>query len=108
FLTNPLLYVLLAHAGVGQLLLGQALQHGSTTATVAAMDAAAAIPAAATGLILLGDKITPGLEPLAAIGFVMTIGAVLALVRYAEPQQHAFEDSLSALIPVRTPLTGKR
>ncbi|MGH3545902.1 MAG: hypothetical protein ACRDPW_08250 [Mycobacteriales bacterium] len=106
--TNPLLYVLLAHAIVGQLLLGLALQHGSTTAAVAAMDAAAAIPAAATGLLLLGDKITPGLEPLAALGFVMTLGAVLALVRYAEPQQHTVEDSLTTLIPARAALPSKR
>lgn len=99
--TSPLLYVLLAHAAVGQLLLGLALQHGSTTATVAAMDAAAAIPAAATGLLLLGDKITPGLEPLAALGFFMTLGAVLALVRYAEPQRHETPEALTRWIPQR-------
>jgi len=102
--TNPLLYVLFAHAAVGQLLLGLALQHGSTTATVAAMDAAAAIPAAATGLLLLGDKITPGLEPLAALGFAMTLGAVLALVRYAEPQRHERSEALARWIPQRTPV----
>jgi len=33
---------------------------------------------------------------------------VLALVRYAEPKQHAVEDSLAPLIPIRTPLPGKR
>ncbi len=101
--TNPLLYVLLAHAAVGQLLLGLAFQHGSTTATVAAMDAAGAIPAAVTGLLLLGDKITPGLEPLAALGFMMTLGAVLALVRYAEPQQHETPEALARWIPRRAP-----
>ncbi len=103
FITNPLLYVLLAHAGIGQLLLGLALQHGSTTATVAAMDAAAAIPAAAAGLLLLGDKIVPGLEPLAAAGFVMTIGAVLALVRYAGPQQHDIAESLRTSLGTLAP-----
>ncbi len=88
FLTNPLLYLLLAHSVAGQLLLGMAMQRGSTTAAVAAMDAAAAVPAAAVGLLLLGDEIWPGREWLAAIGFVATLVAVLGLSFYAEPQHH--------------------
>lgn len=86
--TDPLLYVLLLHAAVGQLLLALAMQRGSTTAAVAAMDAAAAAPAAAAGLLLLGDRITPGREALAVTGFVVTLGAVAGLVRHAEPQSH--------------------
>jgi drug/metabolite transporter (DMT)-like permease len=84
----PLLYVLIAHSIVGQLLLGLAMQRGSTTAAVAAMDAAGAVPAAIVGLLLLGDRITPGREWLAAVGFVITLGAVIGLTRYAEPQHH--------------------
>jgi hypothetical protein len=86
--TSPLLYILVAHAIVGQLLLGLAMQCGSTTAAVASMDATSAIPAAAIGLFLLGDRITPGLEWLAAFGFVAALGAVIGLTRYAEPQIH--------------------
>jgi hypothetical protein len=86
FLTDPLLYVLVAYAAVGQLLLGLAMQRGSTTAAVASMDAAAVIPAALIGLLLLGDRIEPGLEWLAAAGFVLTLGSILGLTRYAEPQ----------------------
>ncbi len=90
FLANPLLYLLLVHSLVGQLLLGLAMQRGSTTAAVAAMDAAGAVPAAIVGLLLLGDQIHPGREWLAAAGFVLTLGAVIGLTRYAEPQhQHA-------------------
>jgi hypothetical protein len=88
FLTNPLLYILLAHTVVGQLLLGLAMQRGSTTAAVASMDAAAAIPPALVGLLLLGDRIAPGREWLAAVGFVLALGSVLLLTRYAEPQHH--------------------
>jgi hypothetical protein len=91
FLTHPLLYILLAHSVVGQLLLGLAMQRGSTTAAVAAMDAASAIPAAAIGLLVLGDKITPGLEWLAGLGFVATLGAVIGLTRFAHPQEHVGE-----------------
>ncbi|WP_178379902.1 hypothetical protein [Cryptosporangium aurantiacum] len=88
FVTDPLLYILLAHTVIGQLLLGLAMQRGSTTAAVASMDAAAAIPPALVGLLLLGDRIAPGREWLAAIGFVTALGSVLLLTRYAEPQHH--------------------
>ena len=87
-LESPLLYLLVAHSVVGQLLLGLAMQRGSTTAAVAAMDAAGAVPAAIVGLLLLGDRIEPGRGWLAALGFVVTLGAVLGLTRYAEPQHH--------------------
>ncbi|MEU8208321.1 hypothetical protein AB0B85_03865 [Micromonospora sp. NPDC049044] len=87
FLSHPLFYLLIAHSIVGQLLLGLAMQRGSTTAAVAAMDAAGAVPAAIVGLLLLNDKIWPGREWLAAAGFLVTLAAVIGLTRYAEPQQ---------------------
>jgi hypothetical protein len=88
FITDPLLYLLIANSLVGQLLLGLAMQRGSTTAAVAAMDAAAAVPAAIVGLLFLGDKITPGREWLAGFGFVLTLGSVIGLSFFAEPQHH--------------------
>ena len=86
--TDPLLYLLIAHSLLGQLLFGLALQRGSTTAAVASMDASFSVPPAAIGLLLLGDRIEPGREWLAAIGFTVTLAAVLGLTRYAEPQYH--------------------
>ncbi len=88
FLSDPLLYLLIVHSVIGQLLLGLAMQRGSTTAAVAAMDAAGAVPAAVVGLLLLGDRIWPGREWLAGIGFLATLTAVIGLTRYAEPQHH--------------------
>jgi hypothetical protein len=88
FVTNPLLYLLAAHSLVGQLLLGLAMQRGSTTAAVAAMDAGGAIPAAIVGLVLLDDRIWPGREWLAGTGFLVALVAVIGLTRYAEPQHH--------------------
>ncbi len=88
FFSDPLLYLLIVHSIVGQLLLGLAMQRGSTTAAVAAMDAAGAVPAAIVGLLLLGDRIYPGREWLAALGFVVTLASVIGLTRYAEPQHH--------------------
>jgi hypothetical protein len=97
FFTNPLLYLLVIHSLVGQLLLGLAMQRGSTTAAVAAMDAAGAVPAAIVGLLLLGDRIQEGRSWLAVIGFVATLAAVIGLTRYAEPQHH------HATTPTRRP-----
>src|SRR5690606_39256820 len=88
FIADPLLYLLIAHSVVGQLLLGLAMQRGSTTAAVAAMDAAAAVPAAIVGLLFLGDRVTGGLEWLAALGFLVTLLAVIGLTVFAEPQHH--------------------
>jgi drug/metabolite transporter (DMT)-like permease len=88
FMQDPLLYLLVALSIVGQLLLGLAMQRGSTTAAVAAMDAGGAVPAAIIGLMLLNDKIWPGREWLAALGFLITLAAVIGLTRYAEPQHH--------------------
>src|SRR6266536_108213 len=106
FVTSPLLYLVLAHSIVGQLLLGLAMQRGSTTAAVAAMDAAAAVPAAVIGLVLLGDRIWPGLEWVAAIGFVATILAVIGLSWYAEPQHH-HEVNQRAGAPIRERLSTR-
>jgi hypothetical protein len=86
FAFHPLMYLLFAHSLTGQLMLGMAMQRGSTTAAVAAMDAASTAPAAIIGLALLGDQIQPGRQWLAAVGFVCTFVAVIGLTRYAQPQ----------------------
>jgi hypothetical protein len=106
FVSNPLLYLLIAHSLVGQLLLGLAMQRGSTTAAVAAMDAAGAVPAAVIGLLLLGDRIWPGREWLAAVGFLITLAAVIGLTRYAEPQHHHEIAPARRRLPIRTPATA--
>lgn len=99
FVLNPLLYLVIAHSLTGQLLLGLAMQRGSTNAAVAGMDAAGAVPAAVIGLVLLGDQMRPGLEWMAAAGFVVTLGAVIALTRYAEPQHELAVEPVP--IPIR-------
>lgn len=108
FVRDPLLYLLIAHSLVGQLLLGLAMQRGSTTAAVAAMDAAGAVPAAIIGLLLLGDRIWPGREWLAALGFLVTLGAVIGLTRYAEPQHHHEIAPARQHLPLRHPATATR
>ncbi|MFV2021792.1 hypothetical protein [Micromonospora sp. LOL_023] len=94
FLTEPLLYLLIAHSAIGQWLIALAMQRGSVTAAIAAMDAAGAVPAAVVGLLLLNDKIWPGREWLAATGFLITLAAVLGMTRYATAQ-HAGDPALA-------------
>ena len=91
------------------------MQRGSTTAAVAAMDAAGAVPAAIVGLLLLNDKIWPGREWLAGLGFLVTLAAVVGLTRYAEPQHHhagARERQKAVvgagMVPVQAASTGPR
>jgi drug/metabolite transporter (DMT)-like permease len=103
FVTDPLLYLLVAHSLVGQLLLGLAMQRGSTTAAVASMDAAAALPAAIVGLVLLGDEIQPGRQWLAALGFLGTLAAVIGLSFYAEPQHHHQVTGRHRAVPLPCP-----
>lgn len=99
-LADPLLYLLIAHSVVGQLLLGMAMQRGSTTAAVASMDAASAVPAAIVGLAFLGDQVQPGREWLVVFGFILALGSVIGLSFYAEPQHH-HEVSHPAPAPLR-------
>jgi hypothetical protein len=108
FFTDPLLYLLIAHSVVGQMLLGLAMQRGSTTAAVAAMDAAAAGPAAVVGLLVLGDEIQPGREWFAAIGFLATLVSVIGLSFYAEPQHHQGAGRHRIPAPDTEPLSASR
>jgi hypothetical protein len=103
FIVDPLLYLLLAHTMVGQLLLGLAMQRGATTAAVAAMDAASAAPPGVIGLLLLGDRVWPGRQWLAAMGFLVTLGAVLLLTKYAQPQQHQVKHPARRAVRERVP-----
>lgn len=103
---HPLLYLLFAHALLGQLLLGMAMQRGSTTAAVAAMDAASTAPAAVIGLAILGDQIWPGRQWLAAAGFVCTLIAVLGLTRFARPQPRGGHGQGHPAVVTATPSVG--
>jgi hypothetical protein len=108
FFTDPLLYLLVAHSIIGQLLLGMAMQRGSTTAAVAAMDAAGAVPAALVGLLLLGDEIHPGREWMAAVGFLATLVGVIGLSYYAEPQHHHHVKAAPPRVEVSAGQVGSR
>ncbi len=76
---QPLAWLTVAAAVVGQSHLSSALQSGSATAAMAAMEATSAVVAAVAGIAVLGDRIVPGRGSLLVIGLLLVIGAVVVL-----------------------------
>lgn len=86
-LGQPLAYAVLAYGALGAVLFAAGLERGSVTVVVAILFAVETVVPAAVGLWLLGDSARPGLGGLAAAGFVITVGAAVALARYAQPAE---------------------
>lgn len=90
---NPLAWLTLVSAAVGQLLLAVALQRGSTTSAGASMDAVTMVLASLAGTLLLGDQIAAGRTWWFVAGLVMIVGSVFAMARvgttvaYDEPSE---------------------
>ena len=81
---EPVAIALVLYGICGMLMFASALQRGSVTATSAVMFAVETIVPSIVGLALLGDHTRPHFEVVAAVGFVCTVGASLALARYTE------------------------
>lgn len=79
-LADPLTWAALAYVGLGILLYGAALQRGSVTAVAAAATAVEALVPTLVGLAL-SEGARAGQLPLAVLGFALTLGATLALIR---------------------------
>jgi drug/metabolite transporter (DMT)-like permease len=84
---EPVAIALVAYGACGILMFASALQRGAVTPTSAVMLAVETIVPAIIGLVALGDRTRPHFEVVAGLGFAITIGACLALARYAEPDQ---------------------
>ncbi len=82
---DPVVLVLVAYGALGVLFFATALQRGSVTAAAAIVFSVETVVPSAIGLVFLGDRARPGLAPLAALGFVATVGASIALARRSEP-----------------------
>lgn len=76
---QPLAWLMVAAAVVGQSLLAAALQRGSTTATMASMDATGVVLASTAGLLLLGDQIVAGRGSWVAGGLFLVVTGVVAM-----------------------------
>jgi hypothetical protein len=76
---QPLAWLMLAAALVGQALLAAALQRGSTTATMASMDSTSVLLASVVGLAALGDRIAPGRTGWVVAGLALVLCGVVVM-----------------------------
>lgn len=76
---QPLFWLMVVSALVGQALLAAALQRGSTTATMASMDSVSVLLASVVGLLLLGDQILAGREPWVIGGLALVLCGVIVM-----------------------------
>jgi drug/metabolite transporter (DMT)-like permease len=80
YVQDPLAWAALAYVALGVLLYGAALQRGPVTVVMASTTVVETVLPALAGLAL-ADGARAGLGPVAALGFVLTTVATLALVR---------------------------
>ncbi|GGP77680.1 hypothetical protein [Saccharothrix coeruleofusca] len=76
---QPLSWLMVAAALVGQACMAVALQRGSATSAVAAMDATTVVLTSVVGIATLGDRIAPGREWWVVAGVSLVVVGVLAL-----------------------------
>ncbi len=82
---EPIAIALVLYGGCGMLMFASALQRGSVTATSAVMLGVETVVPSIIGLAVLGDGTRPHFQIVAAAGFMLSVGASLALARYTEP-----------------------
>nr|WP_221471670.1 hypothetical protein [Amycolatopsis umgeniensis] len=76
---NPLTWLMLAAAVLGQASMALALQRGLATAVVATADATTIVLSSVTGITVLGDRVAAGTGPWVAFGLTAVVIGVLVL-----------------------------
>lgn len=97
--TDPATYAIVVAGIVAFLFYATALEGGSVTAATAAVVLAETLPPALIGVMFLGDKTRPGLEPAAAAGFVLAVVSAVTLARYGEADQPAVPEDPAGTEP---------
>jgi drug/metabolite transporter (DMT)-like permease len=93
-LRDPAAYAVAAAGIVSFVFYASALEGGSVTVATAAVVLAETLPPAVIGVIFLGDKTRPGLEPAAVAGFLLAVTSAVMLARFGEAEhaEHAADD----------------
>jgi hypothetical protein len=76
---NPLTWLMLAAAVLGQASMAVALQRGPAAAVVATADATTIVLSSVTGITVLGDEVVDGSRPWVALGLTVVVAGVLLL-----------------------------
>jgi hypothetical protein len=88
-LKDPASYAVIAAGIVSFVFYASALEGGSVTVATAAVVLAETLPPALIGVIFLGDTTRPGLEPAAAVGFLVAVASAVMLARFGEADGEA-------------------
>jgi drug/metabolite transporter (DMT)-like permease len=80
-LLDPVPWALLLYAVTALVAFGLALHKGSVTTTTAITFAVETVAPAIVGLAWLGDRVRPGMEAAALLGFCLTLGGSILLGR---------------------------
>jgi drug/metabolite transporter (DMT)-like permease len=88
-LRDPAAYAVVAAGIVSFVFYATALEGGSVTVATAAIVLAETLPPAVIGVVFLGDKTRPGLEPAAAVGFLLAVASAVMLARFGEADRPA-------------------
>jgi hypothetical protein len=83
-LRDPAAYAVVAAGIVSFVFYATALEGGSVTVATAAVVLAETLPPALIGVVFLGDKTRPGLEPVAVAGFLFAVVSAVMLARFGE------------------------
>ena len=83
-LRDPAAYAVAAAGIVSFVFYATALEGGSVTVATAAVVLAETLPPAIIGVVFLGDRTRPGLEPAAIAGFLLAGASAVMLARFGE------------------------
>jgi drug/metabolite transporter (DMT)-like permease len=81
---DPAAYAVAAAGIVSFMFYATALEGGRVTVATAAIVLAETLPPAVIGVLFLGDKTRPGLEPVAIAGFTLAVISAVMLARFGE------------------------
>jgi drug/metabolite transporter (DMT)-like permease len=88
-LRDPAAYAVAAAGIVSFVFYATALEGGSVTVATAAVVLAETLPPAVIGVVFLGDRTRPGLEPAAITGFLLAVTSAVMLARFGEADHPA-------------------
>ena len=88
-LRDPAAYAVAAAGIVSFVFYATALEGGSVTVATAAVVLAETLPPAVIGVVFLGDRTRPGLEPAAIAGFLLAVASAVMLARFGEADHPA-------------------
>lgn len=80
---DPVFWALVVYAVIALVAFGLALQRGSVTTVAAVAFTVETVVPAVIGLVWLGDRVRPGAQGAAALGFALTLAGCIVLARYS-------------------------